>query len=198
VPLWRQAIVSAVDAGPPPSVTLDMDGAETGPIRYLDSLAPVVGDTVWLLANDSDKTVVGKLAVDVTPGLHPTLVTTPDGGFPAAVTDATTATHVANRITIASVAYARLLIVTSHTLCRYSQAGAIQASVFVNSTQIGQFRLDFNEVDIYESFCPGGQFQLPASTAGVVEVRFHRITGTGAWDVINTETYFQVSHQRSA
>jgi len=135
------------------------------------------------------------LALDSS-GMTPTLIDTSDGGFPAAVTDATGA-FTSNRITVASAAYPRLLIVTSQTLARYSQGGQIDADLFVNSTQIGQFRIDFSEVEVFESFCPGGQFRLPASTAGVVEVRWTRVSGTGEYDVNATEAYFQVSHQRA-
>jgi hypothetical protein len=127
----------------------------------------------------------------------PTLLTTPDGGFPVGVTGATTAITVTNRLTVASVTYDRLLIIDTHTFARYSQVQAIQAKLFVNSTLVGHHRKLVAAADVYESYTPGGQFVLPASTAGVVEVRFERIGGTGDYDVIATETLLQVSHRRA-
>jgi hypothetical protein len=128
----------------------------------------------------------------------PTLISTPDGGFPVGVTDETTGVHVANRITLSSVAYPRLLIINGHTMARYSQGQGVQCDIFVNSTVVSTYRPGSSAVETYESYIPHGQFKLPASTAGVVELRFVRVGGTGQFDVnvAAGEARFQVSYQR--
>jgi hypothetical protein len=62
-------VVTAVDAGPPPTITVDILG--DAPIRYLTTLTPAVNDVVWLVQNDSDAVAVGVLASAAAAALLP-------------------------------------------------------------------------------------------------------------------------------
>ena len=58
---WRQAVVTAVDVGPPATYTLELGGATTT-IPGVRSLVPlVVGDTVWCVRNGTDLLIVGHI-----------------------------------------------------------------------------------------------------------------------------------------
>jgi hypothetical protein len=61
----RQAVVVRFDTVVVPhTVTLLIGGSdqEVPDVTYLDSYAPTVNDTVWLLTNGTDAFVLGKLA----------------------------------------------------------------------------------------------------------------------------------------
>jgi hypothetical protein len=65
-PRMRQAAVVSVQAGPPQTVTMHLAGdtsTDIVGIRHLDSYVPVAGDTVWVLQNDSDYLIIGRLGV---------------------------------------------------------------------------------------------------------------------------------------
>jgi hypothetical protein len=62
-PGWdRQAVVEAINTGPPPSLQLTLGGTSVGPVRYLASYVPTVGDAVWCRQNGTDLLVLGALA----------------------------------------------------------------------------------------------------------------------------------------
>jgi hypothetical protein len=61
----RQAVVAAVNAGPPASVDLTLlGGSDTviPAVRHLAAYSPTVGDTVWCLQQRTDLLVLGTLA----------------------------------------------------------------------------------------------------------------------------------------
>lgn len=62
---WRQAVIVAVNTGPPPTVDIQEGGSTTTipNVRYADSItSPQVGDTVWVLERDGDRLVAFRLA----------------------------------------------------------------------------------------------------------------------------------------
>lgn len=60
----RQGVVAAVNAS---SVDVTIGASTTVPgVRFLDSYAPVAGDTVWLLRNGPDALVIGAVAASST------------------------------------------------------------------------------------------------------------------------------------
>ena len=70
-PLWSQAAqaargdaaqVTAVNPGPPKTVTLSLDGGDSVNVRYLASYTPAVGDIAVVLWNATRRVVIGKLA----------------------------------------------------------------------------------------------------------------------------------------
>jgi hypothetical protein len=65
VPRKRQGQVVSIQAGPPRTLTITLGGdpTEIPGIRYLDGFAPVAGETVEILQNDSDLLVLGRVAV---------------------------------------------------------------------------------------------------------------------------------------
>jgi hypothetical protein len=60
----HQAVVQAVVAGPPASLTIRLSGDATDltGIRYLSSYSPTTSDVVFCLINAGDIFVLGKLA----------------------------------------------------------------------------------------------------------------------------------------
>jgi hypothetical protein len=136
------------------------------------------------------------MALDVD-GHVPTLIDTSDGGFPLA-TSATSSEVVIDRITVASVAYDRLLVVTGSEILAYSQADqTIDLRIYVNSTRIALNRHRVLTATASESYGFAGQFLLPASTTGVAEARMIRTTGTGAVTNSAADCFFQVSWRRA-
>ena len=57
----RQGVVTAIDAGPPPSITLNLGGTDVPGCRYLQGYVPHVGDVVWCLRNGLDVIALGTL-----------------------------------------------------------------------------------------------------------------------------------------
>ncbi len=63
VPTYRQATVTALDGGTPPTVTISFDGIKEIPgIRYMAHYTPVVGNVVEVLIRAGDPTVWGRRA----------------------------------------------------------------------------------------------------------------------------------------
>lgn len=60
-PSWRTGVVTAINAGPPPTVTVNVGGdtANTVNAPYLDSYNPAVADTVQILVNQGAVIVIG-------------------------------------------------------------------------------------------------------------------------------------------
>lgn len=63
VPVYRQAVISDVAAGPPATVSVLLGGEGTAipGVRYVAGLAPQVGQTVWILVLGKDLLVVFRL-----------------------------------------------------------------------------------------------------------------------------------------
>ena len=58
----RQGVVSAIAAGPPPTLTVTIGGTAVAGVRYFDWYLPTVGDVVFLDFDGATPVVVGKLA----------------------------------------------------------------------------------------------------------------------------------------
>jgi hypothetical protein len=104
---------------------------------------------------------------------------TPDVGYPNANTNATTSEVVSMRTTVPSAAYDRRLLVHSSQMFHYSQVEGFDVRLYVNAIRIDINRRYYNPAGVFRSEKLDGQYTLPASTAGVVEVRHVRTGGTG-------------------
>lgn len=64
--LRKGTVASIESGGTPPTVTVTLSGSTTTipGVRYLDSYAPVVGDTVIFLKQTSDVLIIGQIAVN--------------------------------------------------------------------------------------------------------------------------------------
>jgi hypothetical protein len=62
-------VVSAVNAGPPPTVDLLLGGITVGPVRVLSSYFPRAGDTVWCRQNGTDVFILGALHTEALTGV---------------------------------------------------------------------------------------------------------------------------------
>lgn len=133
----------------------------------------------------------------ITPAtLRTYLVTSPDSTYPKDAA-ATGSESVSNRITLPAVTYDRLLTISSHTLASYSQAGnRISARLYLNGTLLDKDDQYLTVGGATESFKLVGTSLLAATTAGVVEVRFVRLTGTGlVTTATSSDTILSVQHR---
>lgn len=64
VPAYRQAVVEAVSAGPPASISVRIggEGVVIPGVRYAHTLAPAAGQTVWVLVLGKDMMATHRLA----------------------------------------------------------------------------------------------------------------------------------------
>jgi len=169
----RQAVVAAINAGPPVTVDLTLGGVTVGPVRFLASYVPTVGDTVWCLQDDTDLLVLGVLREAATP----MQILTRDATFPQAGS-VTTEEDVLDRYTIAAVGWARRF--------------ACHASVFTSNTQstdheilwyAGAARIARQQVRAVATvpiiIACNAVFNLAADTGITLELRLARVSGTG-------------------
>lgn len=123
---------------------------------------------------------------------------TPDPGFPVNTTSTTTEV-VYSRITVPSASYPRVLSVTATQMAHYSQVEAYDFRLYVGADRIDINRRYDDPQAVFRSSPLAGQYLLPASTAGVVEVRHCRAGGTGLVtpSVGAGSSYFKVTARRS-
>lgn len=121
-----------------------------------------------------------------------------DPGYPVNTTS-TIAEVVFSRITVPSAAYPRVLVITATQMAHYSQVEAYDFRLYVNGDRIDIFRRYDNPQSVFRSSPLHGQYLLPESTAGVVEIRHCRAGGTGLItpSVGAASYYFKVTARRS-
>lgn len=104
---------------------------------------------------------------------------TSDAGFPTVATGATAATVVVDRFTIAAAPSARTIQLVSSVYVAVSATGTVLNLVaFLGSTTLGYARRAPSATD---QMVVVGNGVIPANTAGVIEVRLSRLSGTGAF-----------------
>ncbi|XTZ18197.1 hypothetical protein ACQSSU_12885 [Micromonospora echinospora] len=126
------------------------------------------------------------------------LLTTPDAGFPVNA-NATGSEAVANRLTVPAATYDRILVIMAHTYGQYSQAAnRVTSRLYLNAARLDNHDQYLALANVDESFKHYAQTILPANTAGVVEVRFARLTGTGAVTTSTASTTVLTVQYRAA
>lgn len=74
----RTAVVTAVDTT---GITLSINGATVGPFACLDTILPVVGDTVSVFRQDSTWIIIGRPTLTPSPWVRPSLLNGWSGTF---------------------------------------------------------------------------------------------------------------------
>ncbi|XTZ16420.1 hypothetical protein ACQSSU_03185 [Micromonospora echinospora] len=126
------------------------------------------------------------------------LLTTPDAGFPVNA-NATGSEAVANRLTVPAAPYDRILIMMAHTYGQYSQAAnRVTSRLYLNANRLDNHDQYLTVSGADFSFKHYAQALLDANVAGVVEVRFARLTGTGAVTTSTASTTTLTVQHRAA
>ena len=170
----RQAVVAAINAGPPVTVDLTLGGVTVGPVRFLSSYVPTVGDTVWCLQDDTDLLVLGVLREDAAPVPQ---ILTQDGGFPVAGS-VTTEEDVLDRYTIAAVPWARRFAAHGSVFTSNTQSQSHEILWYLGAVILKRSQADVVTGDGIQLTCVA-PFNLAANVAGVLELRLARVSGTG-------------------
>jgi hypothetical protein len=158
---------------------------------------PDVPADITALAEAVD-TDVAAIDAEVATAVTVDYYSTPDPGYPVNTTSTTTEV-VFSRITVPSAAYPRVLDISCTQMAQYSQIEAYDFRLYVGSDRIDINRRYDDPQNVFRSSPLHGQYLLPASTAGVVEVRHARAGGTGLVtpSVGAGSYYFQVTARRS-
>jgi hypothetical protein len=123
-------------------------------------------------ATHAEFAAIDSILSTVKPNLH-----TSDGSFPVEGSS-TGEVDVIDRVTVASVAWARKLLIVGSVFHKNSQTMSNEINIFAGSTAKATAQEDL-QADKGVQTTLVAAHDLAASTAVVIELRFKRLTGTG-------------------